>query len=57
MSAAEHVDHVGSLLRPPALTEAWFAHEQGKLSAEKLAALAAKCEALPSFQASPLETP
>lgn len=38
MSAAEHVDHVGSLLRPPALTEAWFAHEQGKLSAERLAA-------------------
>lgn len=38
MSAAEHVDHVGSLLRPSALTEAWFAHEQGKLPAEKLAA-------------------
>ena len=37
-NAAEHVDHVGSLLRPPALTEAWFAHEQGKLSAETLAA-------------------
>jgi 5-methyltetrahydropteroyltriglutamate--homocysteine methyltransferase len=37
-SAAEHVDHVGSLLRPPALTEAWFAHEQGKLSADALKA-------------------
>jgi len=32
-----HVDHVGSLLRPPALREAWFAHEEGKLSAAKLA--------------------
>ena len=38
MSVAEHVDHVGSLLRPPALTEAWFAHEQGKLPAAKLKA-------------------
>lgn len=37
MSAAEHVDHVGSLLRPPALTAAWFAHEAGRLSAETLA--------------------
>lgn len=36
--AAEHVDHVGSLLRPPALTEAWFAHEQGKLPAATLKA-------------------
>jgi 5-methyltetrahydropteroyltriglutamate--homocysteine methyltransferase len=34
--AAEHVDHVGSLLRPPALHQAWAAHEDGKLSAEAL---------------------
>jgi 5-methyltetrahydropteroyltriglutamate--homocysteine methyltransferase len=37
-SAAEHVDHVGSLLRPPALREAWFAHEEGKLPAAQLKA-------------------
>jgi 5-methyltetrahydropteroyltriglutamate--homocysteine methyltransferase len=39
MSAAEHVDHVGSLLRPPALKDAWFAHEEGRMSAEALAAI------------------
>jgi len=38
MSAAEHVDHVGSLLRPEALREVWFAHEEGRLPAERLAA-------------------
>lgn len=30
MSAA-HVDHVGSLVRPPGLMNAWAEHEQGKL--------------------------
>ena len=35
-TATEHVDHVGSLLRPPALTEAWFAEEQKKISAAQL---------------------
>jgi 5-methyltetrahydropteroyltriglutamate--homocysteine methyltransferase len=38
MSAAEHVDHVGSLLRPEALREAWFTHEEGKLPAAQLEA-------------------
>jgi len=38
-ASAQHVDHVGSLLRPPELRGAWFAHEEGKLSAEKLAAV------------------
>jgi 5-methyltetrahydropteroyltriglutamate--homocysteine methyltransferase len=39
MSArAHHVDHVGSLLRPPALREAWVAHEEGRLPAAALAA-------------------
>ncbi|MGH7003930.1 MAG: 5-methyltetrahydropteroyltriglutamate--homocysteine S-methyltransferase, partial [Alphaproteobacteria bacterium] len=38
-ATAQHVDHVGSLLRPPELREAWFAHEAGKLSAEKLVAV------------------
>jgi 5-methyltetrahydropteroyltriglutamate--homocysteine methyltransferase len=33
---AEHVDHVGSLLRPPALHEAWTAHEAGRVSAAEL---------------------
>ena len=37
-SSAEHVDHVGSLLRPAALREAWFAAEEGKLPQAKLAA-------------------
>ena len=31
MSAA-HVDHVGSLVRPPELMKAWTEHEQGKLA-------------------------
>src|SRR3970282_1078071 len=37
-SSAEHVDHVGSLLRPPELREAWFAEEAGKISAAALRA-------------------
>ena len=37
-SSAEHVDHVGSLLRPPELSEAWFAEEAGKISAAALKA-------------------
>lgn len=36
-ASAQHVDHVGSLLRPPELRAAWFAHEEGKLPAAKLA--------------------
>ncbi|MCW5771476.1 MAG: 5-methyltetrahydropteroyltriglutamate--homocysteine S-methyltransferase [Rhodospirillaceae bacterium] len=35
-ASTQHVDHVGSLLRPPELREAWFAHEDGKLPAAKL---------------------
>ncbi len=35
--AATHVDHVGSLLRPPRLHEAWAAHEVGNLTAVQLA--------------------
>jgi len=30
--AATHVDHVGSLVRPPALMAAWRAHEDGRLA-------------------------
>jgi 5-methyltetrahydropteroyltriglutamate--homocysteine methyltransferase len=37
--AAAHVDHVGSLLRPPALMAAWREHEAGRRSAEALAAV------------------
>lgn len=29
--SATHVDHVGSLVRPPALMRAWVEHEQGRL--------------------------
>ncbi|HEX9397524.1 MAG TPA: hypothetical protein VF943_12390 [Burkholderiales bacterium] len=29
---AAHVDHVGSLVRPPALMQAWVEHEQGRLA-------------------------
>ncbi len=36
MTAAHHVDHVGSLLRPPALREAWLGHEEGRVSAAAL---------------------
>jgi 5-methyltetrahydropteroyltriglutamate--homocysteine methyltransferase len=38
-AAARHVDHVGSLLRPPELREAWVAHEEGRLPAAALAAI------------------
>jgi len=31
MTAAAHVDHVGSLVRPPALMEAWRRHEEGHM--------------------------
>lgn len=37
--AARHVDHVGSLLRPPALMAAWREAEAGRRSAESLAAI------------------
>ena len=37
-TAAEHVDHVGSLLRPLELTEAWFAEEAKTITAAKLKA-------------------
>lgn len=33
---ARHVDHVGSLVRPPELVSAWFAHEAGSVSADAL---------------------
>jgi 5-methyltetrahydropteroyltriglutamate--homocysteine methyltransferase len=36
--SAAHVDHVGSLLRPPALMAAWREHEAGRRAAESLAA-------------------
>lgn len=36
LSPVQHADHVGSLIRPGDLTEAWFAEEEGKLSAEEL---------------------
>ncbi len=36
MPTSEHVDHVGSLLRPPALREAWFAEEEKKISSAEL---------------------
>lgn len=38
-AAALHVDHVGSLLRPAALMEAWFAEEDGKITTEALQAV------------------
>lgn len=37
--AAAHVDHVGSLVRPPELMECWRAHEDGKASADELRAV------------------
>jgi len=37
--AASHVDHVGSLVRPPELMECWRAHEAGEKSAEALRAV------------------
>jgi 5-methyltetrahydropteroyltriglutamate--homocysteine methyltransferase len=37
-SSAEHVDHVGSLLRPAALRDAWFAAEEKTLAPEQLKA-------------------
>ena len=38
-NAALHVDHVGSMVRPPALMQAWFEHEEGKITAEALRAV------------------
>ena len=37
--AGLHADHVGSMVRPPELTQAWFAQEQGKITAEELRAV------------------
>jgi 5-methyltetrahydropteroyltriglutamate--homocysteine methyltransferase len=37
--ARGHVDHVGSLIRPPALMDAWRGHEAGTTSAEALKAV------------------
>ena len=34
--AALHVDHVGSMVRPPELMKAWFDQEQGKISVAEL---------------------
>jgi len=42
-SAHRHVDHVGSLVRPQELTDAWFAAEAGKLSKDALAKVMDKC--------------
>ena len=36
---ASHVDHVGSLVRPPDLMDCWRAHEAGERSAEELRAI------------------
>jgi 5-methyltetrahydropteroyltriglutamate--homocysteine methyltransferase len=41
--AHRHVDHVGSLVRPPELMEAWFAAEAGTLSTEALAEVTDRC--------------
>ena len=32
-----HADHVGSLLRPPEVLEAWDAHVSGRIAADELA--------------------
>lgn len=37
--AALHVDHVGSMVRPPELMKAWYEHEDGKISASDLRAV------------------
>jgi 5-methyltetrahydropteroyltriglutamate--homocysteine methyltransferase len=41
--AHRHVDHVGSLVRPQALIDAWFAAEAGKLGKDALAQIMDKC--------------
>jgi 5-methyltetrahydropteroyltriglutamate--homocysteine methyltransferase len=41
--AHRHVDHVGSLVRPQALTDAWFAAEAGTLGKDELARIMDKC--------------
>lgn len=38
-NTALHVDHVGSMVRPPELMQAWFDHEEGKITAEALCAV------------------
>ena len=38
-SATDHVDHVGSLVRPPELIRAWKAQEAGEISQEELTEL------------------
>ena len=42
-AAHRHVDHVGSLVRPQELTDAWFAAEAGKLGKDELAKVMDKC--------------
>lgn len=41
--AHSHVDHVGSLVRPQELTDAWFAAEAGKLDKAALGRIMDKC--------------
>lgn len=41
--ARRHVDHVGSLVRPPELMDAWFAAEAGKLPRDALVEVTDRC--------------
>lgn len=39
MAAMDHVDHVGSLVRPPAIQDAWRKWQEGDLSQDELTAI------------------
>ena len=39
LSTIHHVDHVGSLVRPPELIRAWKAQESGEISQQELTEL------------------